>query len=84
MPEQVEFNEVDWFAINLDAQRLTRPDAAEDQRMLMAGYRELYHQHPRILTSTDLRVLEVIVYQPLARHIRDIASAAPRPRWPRK
>ena len=76
MSEQTEVNEVDWFEIEMDAQRRERPGASEDQHMLMAGYSELHWTtRPRVLTRTDLRVLEVLVYEPQARSIGTIASA---------
>jgi DNA invertase Pin-like site-specific DNA recombinase len=64
MGEQTEINIVDLFEIEMDAQRIQRPGASEDQHMMMAGYLELYYWiRSRVLTRTDLRVLEVLVYE---------------------
>jgi len=77
MSEQTEVNEVDWFEIAMDALRLQWPEASEGQHMLMAGYSELHWtSRPRVLTDADLRALEVLVYEPGARSIGTIASAA--------
>jgi hypothetical protein len=69
---QVEASKIDWFAVEVDVQRLKWPGASEDQHRLMAGYLEFYRaMPPGILTITDLRVLEVLVYKP-----RDLTSIA--------
>jgi DNA-binding MarR family transcriptional regulator len=62
----------------MDVQRLEWPGASEDQHRLMAGYWGFYRARPRILTITDLRVLEVLVYKPrdLTCSIAAIANAA--------